>query len=78
VAKTGAVVIVEEGPKRAGLGAELAAELSERMADYLVAPPRRVAAPNIPVPFSPPMEDYYRPGVEDIIEAARAVTYADF
>lgn len=78
VAKTGAVVIVEEGPKRAGLGAELAAELSERMADYLLAPPGRVAAPNIPVPFAPPMEEYYRPGVGDIVEAARQVTYADF
>lgn len=77
VMKTGAVVTVEEGPGRAGIGAEIACELSERMADYLLAPPRRVAAPNIPVPFAPRMEEYYRPGVEDIVEAAREVTYAD-
>ena len=73
VRKTGRAVIVEEGPRTGGIGAELAATLSERLADYLMAPVARVASPDIPVPFAPPMEEFYRPTVERIVEAARAV-----
>ncbi len=71
VAKTGRVVIVEESPKRNGIGAEIAATLAEEMIDHLTAPVRRVAAPNTPAPFAPPMEKYYVPGVERIAEAVR-------
>ncbi len=71
VGKTGRVIIVEESPKRAGLGAEIAATLAEESADILIAPIKRVAAPNVTVPFSPPMEKYYIPQVEDIVNAAR-------
>ncbi|MGA2479472.1 MAG: alpha-ketoacid dehydrogenase subunit beta [Spirochaetia bacterium] len=71
VAKTGRVVTVEESPKRGGLGAEIAATLAEEMIDYLVAPVKRVAAPNTPAPFSPPMEKYYVPAVQRIAQAAR-------
>ena len=74
VMKTTRAVVVEEGPQRAGLGAEIAATLGERLCDYLTAPVLRVASPNIPVPFAPPMEDYYRPDVSRIVAAAhRAV-----
>lgn len=71
VGKTGRVIIVEESPKRAGLGAEIAATLAEESADILIAPIKRVAAPNVTVPFSPPMEKYYIPQIEDIVSAAR-------
>lgn len=71
VAKTGRVVIVEETPKRGGIGAEIAATLAEEMPEYLTAPIKRVAAPNTPVPFSPPMEKLYVPDPERIAAAAR-------
>jgi len=64
---------VEEGPRRGGIGAEIAATLAERMTDYLTAPIKRVASPDIPVPFSPPMEDFYRPDADNIVAAVRAV-----
>ena len=73
VAKTGRVVIVEESPKRNGIGAEIAATLAEEMIDHLTAPVKRVAAPNTPAPFAPPMEKFYVPGVERIAEGVRQV-----
>jgi pyruvate dehydrogenase E1 component beta subunit len=71
VAKTGRVVTVEESPKRGGLGGEIAATLAEEMIDYLIAPAKRVAAPNTPAPFSPPMERFYVPDANRIAQAAR-------
>jgi len=71
VAKTGRIVIVEESPKHAGLGAEIAATLAEEAAELLLAPIKRVAAPNTPVPFSPPMEKFYVPQVDRIVKAVR-------
>ena len=73
VMKTTRAVVVEEGPKRGGVGAEVAATLAERMTDYLTAPVTRVASPNIPVPFSPPMENFYRPDVGKIVNTVREV-----
>jgi len=70
VRKTGRVVIVEEGPKTGGVGAELAAGITERFGDCLLAPVVRVASPDIPVPFSPVLENAYRPDVPRIVEAA--------
>lgn len=74
VSKTGRVVIVEESPKRSGVGAEIAATLAEEMIDHLMAPVKRVAAPNTPAPFAPPMENFYVPSVERIAEGVRQVT----
>jgi pyruvate/2-oxoglutarate/acetoin dehydrogenase E1 component len=71
VAKTGRVVTVEESPRRGGLGAEIAATLAEEMIDFLVAPVKRVAAPDTPAPFSPPMEKFYVPDAARIAQAAR-------
>jgi pyruvate/2-oxoglutarate/acetoin dehydrogenase E1 component len=64
-------VIVEEGPKTGGVGAELAAGIMERFGDHLLAPVARVASPDIPVPFSPVLENAYRPDPPRIVEAAR-------
>ena len=70
-AKTGRVVTVEESPKRGGIGAEIAATLAEEAIDFLVAPVKRVAAPNTPAPFAPPMERFYVPDAARIAQAAR-------
>jgi pyruvate/2-oxoglutarate/acetoin dehydrogenase E1 component/TPP-dependent pyruvate/acetoin dehydrogenase alpha subunit len=67
VRKTGRVVIVEEGPCTGGVGAELAAGIADRLGPDLVRPVVRVASPDIPVPFSPVLEEMYRPDVERIV-----------
>jgi len=76
VRKTGRVVIVEEGPKTGGVGAELAAGIMERCGEHLLAPVRRVASPDIPVPFTPVLENAYRPDAARIVAAARELTRA--
>jgi pyruvate/2-oxoglutarate/acetoin dehydrogenase E1 component len=73
VMKTTRAVIVEEGPKGGGWSAEIAATLAESLSDYLTAPVARVASPNIPVPFAPPMENFYRPDAKRIVEAVRSL-----
>lgn len=71
VRKTGHLVVAQEGPKRGGLCGDIASEISERCFDALRAPVTRVASPDIPVPFAPPMEDFYRPDAPRIAEAVR-------
>ena len=71
VKKTGRVVIVEEGPKTGGVSAEIAAGIQERFGRHLKAPIIRVASPDTPVPFSPILENAYRPSVWQIIQAVR-------
>jgi pyruvate dehydrogenase E1 component beta subunit len=73
VAKTGRVVIVEEGPKTGGVSAEIAAGLMEHCAESLLAPVVRVASADVPVPFAPALEDAYRPDVSRIVNAVRAL-----
>jgi pyruvate/2-oxoglutarate/acetoin dehydrogenase E1 component len=73
IRKTGRVVIVEEGPKQGGVGAEIAAEIAESIPDSLIAPIVRVAAPNTPVPFSPVLEKRYVPQPTRIADAVRAL-----
>jgi pyruvate dehydrogenase E1 component beta subunit len=71
VCKTGNVVIVEEGPKTGGVGAELAAGLMEHCGNSLMAPIVRVASPDVPVPFAPVLENAYRPDPARIAAAVR-------
>ena len=73
VRKTGRVVIVEEGPKTGGVSAEIAAGIQERFSAHLKAPVVRIASPDVPVPFSPILENAYRPSAASIIEATREV-----
>ncbi|MDO8685761.1 MAG: alpha-ketoacid dehydrogenase subunit beta [Clostridiales bacterium] len=68
VKKTGKVVIVEECTKRGGWGAEIAATIAESIPEHLLAPIKRIAALDTPVPFAPIMENYYVPSVEKIME----------
>ncbi len=73
VEKTGRVVIVEEGPKTGGVGAELSAGIVERFGDCLIAPILRVASADVPTPFAPVLENAYRPDAARIGEAVRQV-----
>ena len=73
VRKTGRVVIVEEGPKTGGVGAELSASIAERFSPSLKAPIVRVASPDVPVPFAPVLENAYRPDPDRIVEGVRQV-----
>ena len=73
VQKTGRVVVVEEGPKTGSVSAEIAASIMEHFGEYLRCPIRRVASADVPVPFSPILENTYRPDVPRIVEAAREV-----
>lgn len=71
VAKTGHVVIAHEAHKRAGPGAEIAAMLAEEAIEYLDGPIMRVGAKNVPLPYSPILEDYVLPDASDIVAAVR-------
>ena len=69
--KTGKILIVHSANRLAGLGAEIAALISEQAFEYLDAPIRRLGGLDTPIPFSPPLEDAYRPGEEKIFAAAK-------
>ncbi|MDG6907788.1 MAG: alpha-ketoacid dehydrogenase subunit beta [Nitrososphaerota archaeon] len=71
--KTGRVVTVEPAPKTSGVGAELSATLMEEGFDWLDAPVTRVACPDTPAPFSPPLQDAYVPNEKKIIEAVKSI-----
>lgn len=71
VRKTGRVVIVEEGPKTGGVNAEICAGIMERFGDHLQAPVVRVASADVPVPFTPILENAYRPDAARIAQACR-------
>ncbi|MHB0956928.1 MAG: alpha-ketoacid dehydrogenase subunit beta [Pirellulaceae bacterium] len=73
VKKTGRVVIVEEGPKTGSVSAEIAAGILERFGEHLRCPIRRVASADVPVPFTPVLENAYRPDVPRVVEAVREV-----
>ena len=73
VKKTGRVVIVEEGRKCGGYGAEIAATLAEEYIDRLDGPIKRVAAIDTPVPFSPPLEERYLPNEFKIVDAVKSI-----
>ncbi len=73
VEKTGRLVVVEEGAKTGGVGAEIAAIIAEEGLFLLRSPVRRVASLDIPIPYSPPMEKYVLPNSEKIITAIKTV-----
>jgi len=73
VAKTGRVVIVDEGHRRGGAAGDLAAIIVDRGFDLLNAPIKRVTALDVPIPFSPPLESFVLPSEEKIAAAVRGV-----
>lgn len=69
---TGKVLIVHEDVLTGGLGGEISAIIAEHAFEYLDAPIRRVAAPDVPpMPFHHAMEDFFMPNREKIATAAR-------
>jgi 2-oxoisovalerate dehydrogenase E1 component beta subunit len=71
VRKTGKVLIAHEATRSCGVGAELAALIGEEAFEDLDAPVRRLTAPDVPTPFSPPLEQAVLPGLDDMREAVR-------
>lgn len=71
VRHTSKVLIVHEDTLTGGIGAELAAILAEELFEYLDGPITRVAAPDTPFPYAPPLEAAYLPNAEKILAAAR-------
>jgi 2-oxoisovalerate dehydrogenase E1 component beta subunit len=71
--KTGKVLVTHAANKLAGVGAEVAALIAEQAFEWLDAPVQRIGGLDVPVPFSPPLEDAYRPDAEKLYAAARAL-----
>ncbi len=73
VRKTNRLVIVHEGWKRGGFGAEVAAMVIENAFDYLDAPIVRLGAPDTPMPYNDKLERYAIPSQDRIADAVRAL-----
>jgi len=73
VSRTGRAVVADGGWRSAGASADVAAEISERVFDHLLAPVARVALPDAPAPANRAEEQAYYPGAEQIAAAARAL-----
>jgi pyruvate/2-oxoglutarate/acetoin dehydrogenase E1 component len=71
VRKTSKVLVLHEDTRTGGFGAEIAATIAEEAFEDLDAPVKRIAAPDTPVPFSPPLEKAYIPQVEDVAAGLR-------
>ena len=73
VKKTGRLIVADEGWIFCGVASEISAMVAEELIDYLDAPIIRVAAPDTPCPFSPPLEDAYIPGEKQIKDAIKKI-----
>jgi 2-oxoisovalerate dehydrogenase E1 component beta subunit len=71
VRKTSKVLVLHEDTRSGGFGGEIAATIAEEAFEDLDAPLVRIAAPDSPVPFSPPLEKAFLPQVEDVVAAIR-------
>lgn len=75
VRKTNRLVTLEEGWPYAGIGAEVAMQIMETAFDHLDAPPVRVTGVDVPMPYAANLEKLALPRLEQVVEAARSVTY---
>lgn len=71
VRKTSRALVLHEASLTGGVGGEIAARIAEKAFEHLDAPVARVAAPDTPVPFSPPLEEAYLPNAQRVLEKAR-------
>ena len=71
VEKTSKALVLHEDTHTGGFGAEIAATIAEEAFENLDAPVRRIAAPDTPVPFAPPLEKAFIPQVEDVLAGLR-------
>jgi acetoin:2,6-dichlorophenolindophenol oxidoreductase subunit beta len=74
VSKTRRAVVVHQAVRRCGVGAEIAAFLSEELWGTLAAPVLRVGGKDTPVPYAKELEEFHLPSAADITEAVRTVT----
>ncbi|MBW1680017.1 MAG: alpha-ketoacid dehydrogenase subunit beta [Deltaproteobacteria bacterium] len=75
IRKTNRAVVVHEACLTGGFGSELAARIQEELFDELDAPILRVGARDVPIPFSPGLEDFVLPKSDNVIRAAKRVCY---
>jgi pyruvate dehydrogenase E1 component beta subunit len=75
VRKTNRLVTLEEGWPYAGIGAEVAMQIMETAFDHLDAPPVRVTGLDVPMPYAANLEKLALPRLDQVVEAARSVTY---
>src|SRR5882757_9699745 len=75
VKKTGRIVTVEEGWRQSGVGAEIAASVSEFAFDWLDAPVLRVTGKDVPMPYAANLEKLALPSIAEVVEAAKTVCY---
>ena len=75
VRKTNRLVTLEEGWPYAGIGAEVAMQIMETAFDHLDAPPVRVTGVDVPMPYAANLEKLALPRLDQVVEAARSVTY---
>jgi len=73
VEKTGRLVVLHEATRTGGFGGEIAALAAEEAFGSLKAPVKRLAAPDIPVPFSPPLEQFYIPNENQLVEVIKSI-----
>jgi 2-oxoisovalerate dehydrogenase E1 component beta subunit len=71
--KTGKLIVLHEATRTGGPGGEVAALVSELAFEWLDAPVVRIAPPDTPVPYSPPLEEYFLPNAAKVGEAIRAL-----
>jgi 2-oxoisovalerate dehydrogenase E1 component beta subunit len=71
VRRTNKVIVLHEDTKTGGIAGEITAIINEECFDDLDAPIVRIAAIDTPVPFSPPLEEFFLPKVADVVEKAR-------
>src|SRR5262244_105813 len=71
VKKTNKVILLHEDTRIGGFAGELAAVISDEAFDYLDGPVRRITAPDTPVPYSPPLEEFFLPKISDVVRVAR-------
>jgi 2-oxoisovalerate dehydrogenase E1 component beta subunit len=71
VKRTNKVILLHEDTRIGGFAGELAAVISEEAFEHLDGPIRRVTAPDTPVPYSPPLEEFFLPQVADVVRVAR-------
>ncbi len=71
VRKTSKAIVLHEATLTGGIGGEISARITEKAFDSLDGPVLRIAAPDTPVPYSPPLELAFLPNVDKLLEKAR-------
>ncbi len=71
--KTGRVVIVDEDYDRCGFASWAAAIIADEAFEYLDAPIKRVTTPNVPIPFSPPLENHILPNADKVVNTVKSI-----